>query len=641
MAYRANPFMERMSERITSDQEFVRLFSPNVIEELPEDVFAGAVHIFRSSPGGGKTTLLRAFTPTALQAFWNSRGTRELNDAYRGLVSRQILDEQNGPQMLGVLLSCASGYADLPPGATMAQEGLFRALLDCRIVLRTLRSLVTFLGFGSAEHLDAVQLEYGDLALDLKSIPTDLSATALLKWAEQSERKVYVELDSVINVDGSNMPSHIRFEGVLWLQSVRFRVDGKSVAPMRLLMIDDLHKLRKKQRTLLIDELTIGRTQIPVWLAERSIALGDDLLSQGVREGRELHAHSLELIWSTPRGQHQFQSHAQNILDRRLFVQSSIPPSMFSQHIRGQLQPDDVRKEVEKGIAAFRAKAERYRPKVRYSEWLSRADRLMEAANLDALRELYVTHILLARDESKRQLTLDFGPLEEEELEQRDSSQVRAAADIFMNEELKVPYYFGIDQLCVMATSNVEELLTLAAALYEAMLAKKVLRKSDHTLSPHEQEKVLREVAKRKHDFIPKSHTEGSRAQRLLDGIGSYCRERTFLPNAPIAPGVTGIRLSEKEFGELNSDGQCKLEQRATLKRVLAECVSENLLIIRDSSATTSRESGHVFYLNRTLCAYYGLPLQMGGWQDVTTSDLSEWMEKGRNVRRHSLLGLE
>ena len=46
-----------------------------------------------------------------------------------------------GPQVLGVLLSCASGYADLPPGATLDREGLFRALLDCRVVLRTLRSL--------------------------------------------------------------------------------------------------------------------------------------------------------------------------------------------------------------------------------------------------------------------------------------------------------------------------------------------------------------------------------------------------------------------------------------------------------------------------------------------------------------------
>src|SRR3954463_14454184 len=129
-----------MSER-TSDQEFVRLFSPRILERLPEDAFDGAVHIFRSPPGGGKTTLLRAFTPTALKAFWNARSVDEIDESYQGLLSRGIFDPQAGPQLLGIFLSCASGYADLPPGAAVAQDGLFRALLNSRIVLRALRSL--------------------------------------------------------------------------------------------------------------------------------------------------------------------------------------------------------------------------------------------------------------------------------------------------------------------------------------------------------------------------------------------------------------------------------------------------------------------------------------------------------------------
>jgi hypothetical protein len=253
----------------------------------------------------------------------------------------------------------------------------------------------------------------------------------------------------------------------------------------------------------------------------------------------------------------------------------------------------------------------------------------MAEASVEALRELYVASILLARDEAKRQMSLEF-PLSAEELEQRDSSQVQAAADIFLNNELGVPYYFGIERLCVMATNNVEELLSLASALYEGLQAKQVLRKRELLLSPHEQEKLLKEAAKRKRDFIPKSHTEGARAQRLLDGIGSYCRERTFLPNAPYAPGVTGVRLSQAELAGL--DSSLLAERGAILKRVLAECVAENLLVDRESAASTSRDGGTVFYLNRTLCVHYGLPLQMGGWQDVEARDLVEWMERGRGV---------
>jgi len=638
MAYRANPFLERMSERTTSDQEFARLFSPKIIERLGEDAFEGAVHIFRSPPGAGKTTLLRAFTPAALRAFWNARRVQEMNESYHRLVARQVLDEQDGPQLLGVLLSCASGYADLPPGATIAQEGLFRGLLDCRIVLRALRSLASFLGLGPGDQLDAIRLEYDEVAAELKSIPATSSAADLIRWAEQRERGVYAALDSIVGSDGGDMPSHVRFEAVLWLQSVRFIHSGKAVAPRRLLMIDDLHTLRRKQRALLIQELTEMRPLVPVWLAERSIALGEELLSQGAREGRDLREYSLQDLWTTDRGQHQFTTFAQNILDRRLEVQTLIPAGAFSQYLRSQLEPDDVDAAVARGIEVFRAEANRHKSNPRYSEWLAQAESYVAAASIESLHGLYVTRILLARDEARRQLTLELAPLSAEELDQRDSSQVQAAAEIFISNELKVPYYFGIERLCVMATNNVEELLALAGALYEGVQAKQVLRKPELLLSPLEQEKLLREVARRKRDFIPKNHSEGTRAQRLLDAIGSYCRDRTFLPNAPYAPGVTGIRLSQTELAKIGANQQPRIEQAAVLRRVLAESVAENLLVARPSAASTSRESGTVFYLNRTLCVHYGLPLQMGGWQDIATDELIDWMERGRGPGRRKLL---
>ena len=135
-------------------------------------------------------------------------------------------------------------------------------------------------------------------------------------------------------------------------------------------------------------------------------------------------------------------------------------------------------------------------------------------------------------------------------------------------------------------------------------------------------------------EFIPKNHTEGTRAQRLLDAIGTYCYEKTFLPNAPYSPGVTGIRLSQSQLARLDANGNGLMERISVLKRVLAECVAENLLVTRISAASTSRDSGTVFYLNRTLCVHYALPLQMGGWQDVDIEDLVDWMERGSGRRK-------
>jgi hypothetical protein len=638
MAYRANPFLERMSERTASDQEFVRLFSPKILEKLAEDAFGGAVHLFRSAPGGGKTTLLRAFTPAALRAFWNAKRAPEMAEALQNLIAHKVLNEQTGPEVLGVMLSCASGYADLPPGAALDREGLFRALLDCRVVLRTLRSLAVFMGYSPNDALDTVTLEYDVGASDLKSIPTAKRASELINWAEQRERAVYADLDSMVSKNGTAMSPHVRFEGVLWLQSVRFIVEGVAVAPRRLLMIDDVHKLRKKQRALLIEEFTDLRPSIPVWLAERSIALGDELIVQGSREGRDVRQYSLEDLWTTARGQYQFVSFAQNILDRRLDAQTEIPPGPFSQYLRGELQAGDVSEDIRQACAKLRDDTARYRSNPRYVEWVAKADASLADGTLESLREFYSTRILLARDALKNQMSLELAPLPAEELEQRDSSQVGNAAEIFQHEELNIPYYFGLERLCIMATNNVEELLFLAAKLYDALRAKQILRRTELLLSPREQEKLLKENAVRKRDFIPKNHTEGSRGQRLLDSIGSYCRERTFLPNAPYAPGVTGVRLSLQELGKLNS-GKLGV-QGEKLSRVLAECAAENLLVTRPSAPSTSRDGGTVFYLNRTLCAFYDLPLQTGGWQDVEAGKLIEWMERGRIPGKLQPLGV-
>lgn len=634
MAYNANPFLERMSERTTSDMEFVRLFSPKILEKLAEDAFDGAVHVFRSSPGAGKTTLLRAFTPPALRAFWHSRNRPELSESFQKLLNRGLLTEGESPQLLGVYLSCASGYADLPSSEGLQQEGLFRALLDCRIVLRTLRSLGALLGFSTPEQLAEVSLDQSSLP-DLQGIPGITNALELATWAEEHEQKVYAQLDSFMGPVNTALPAQFRFEGVLWLQAITFIHEGRIVGSKRILMVDDMHKLRRKQRALLVDELTVMRPSIPIWLAERTVALGTELLSQGAREGRDLREYNLDRLWSDAKGMNQFVSYAQNILDRRMKNQDAVPVGSFTQCLRDELVSGEVRTQVAQGIERFRSEVERHQSNQRYAQWLARADQYTSDQNLESLLELYVTRILLVRDESKRQLSLDL-TLTEEELEGRDSSQVRSAAELFMHEELGIPYYFGFDRLCVMATSNVEELLALAAALYVGLQAKQVLRKSEPILSPLEQDKLLREAASRKREFIPKSHTEGARAQRLLDSIGAFCYDQTFAPNAPYAPGVTGVRLSRAELAKLSAPGAFG-PPGLILQRVLAECAAENLLVQRESQATGSRDSGTVFYLNRSLCAYYGLPLQMGGWRDVSVGELMRWTERRLTPSRKSL----
>ncbi len=561
-----------------------------------------------------------------------SKGNNELKESFPQFVEKGVLNDQDGPQLLGVLISCASGYADLLPSASPIEEGPFRALLDCRVILRTIRSLSAFLGFAPDDPLDSIQLEYSDEAKDLQGIPKLTSARELAKWAEVQEKRIYAQMDSFAGNSSQSVPSIQRIESVLWLQSVRFIRNGSPVATKRLLMVDDLHRLRRKQRQILIDELTVQRPGIPVWLALRTLVLGDELLSQGAKAGRDIQEYSLEELWGSSKGIHQFLPFAQNVLERRMRQQDTVTGT-FAQRLREQLEPEEINGYLGPAIGALRADLQPHEKNARYSEWSSRAEKKAQDPSLDALLEFFVTRILVARDVSRKQMSFDL-TLPAEAIDDKDSSSLRAAAEILLHEELGLPFYYGMERLCVMATYNVEELLSMAAALYEGIVAKQVLRTRHQELSPDDQEKILRQVAARRLKFVPKQHTEGTRAQKLITSIGGYCRSRTFLLNAPYAPGVTGVRLSQSELEKLQGRTRPLGEQGDLLKRVLSECIAENLLVLRSSSASTARDAGSILYLNRTLCAHFGLPLQMGGWQDVSCTDLIEWMLRGWKPKR-------
>lgn len=627
-----NPYKERATDRTATDQAFVRLFSPKILENLPEDAFTGGVHLFVSPPGGGKTTLCRAFTPTALKAFWGNKDIPEMKESAKVLQELGVIDPVRGPQLLGVQLTCLSGYADLPSGMSMQHDGLFRALLNCRIVLRALRSLAASQNISSVEQLTNITIEYPSELQNLTAIPKEESPQKLAQWAELCERKVYSHLDALSDDDTSDkLPAHVRFEGVLWLHSVKFRANGEELVPRRVLMIDDLQALRKKQRELLKREFLDLRSRQSIWLAQRTAALSDEeVLSLGAREGRDVQVHSIEALLGNSRN--GFATFAQNVLDRRFGTQSLFRGTKFEQHLRSDISAKELEKPFRLAAEHYKKKTARFRNETQYQVWLSVADRICEKdlPTIEDLRALYTTRILIARNENSRQLSLV--PLAAEELEERDKSSIQAAAEIFAHEESSLPTYYGVDSLCSMATNNVEELLGLAAALYDGLEANQMLRRADAMLTAKDQERLLIDAAERKRDFISRSHSEGTRSKLLIDAIGSFCREKTFAPTAPYSPGVTGVRLSQTELEKLlqGQGGPEKLVKN--LRQVLSECVADNLFFIKESAPTTGREGGNVFYLNRTLCAYFGLPLGLGGWQDVKVSELIEWMQLGRKL---------
>ena len=118
------------------------------------------------------------------------------------------------------------------------------------------------------------------------------------------------------------------------------------------------------------------------------------------------------------------------------------------------------------------------------------------------------------------------------------------------------------------------------------------------------------------------------------------CRERTYEPNAPYAPGVTGIGISSHDRLALiraakDGPGSAYYE----LASILSACVAQNLFEVRENLRHDSKD-WVVLYLNRMFCAKYDLVYHTGGWQRVSLKRLQEWARgvQTRSGQRMSLI---
>src|SRR5580698_7457839 len=107
-----NPFRLRRSESIDTDAAFLTLFEPGLLEVLSDDSLRESVRILRSAAGGGKTSLIRLFTPAILRALAARKGEDRIRELYQRMKELDALDE-NGPRVLGVMLTCGPGYSML------------------------------------------------------------------------------------------------------------------------------------------------------------------------------------------------------------------------------------------------------------------------------------------------------------------------------------------------------------------------------------------------------------------------------------------------------------------------------------------------------------------------------------------------
>lgn len=632
-----NPFRLRASKRSVRDEQFVRLFAAGALELLndAEEPWSGLVFL-RSAPGGGKTTLLRLLTPGPLKKVARLQDDPDVKPTRDALVKAGAITS-DAPAILGVMIGFTNDYRDLDEieGTTGRAKGVFRALINARIVLATLRAMLERSEKSYPADLGSLRATW--TPVDGSTLPAAATGVELHEWASRIEEGVFDVLDD-LGSDGKPQPKAASgLEALHWFATASLSDTQGVIDLKRVLLLDDLQFLGEDQSKWLKEALTTARASCGIWVAERLEALpAADLLAEGALEDRDYDGEiRLERRWRK-RGP-AYVRFVDQIANLRVHEADGFESRTFFPALADELEPTKWNPVFEEGSRQIEQRLRRrVGSQQRYSQWLAQGTAAEGSPRQRALawREL---EIYIERDLAKSQAAFDFDALTEEDLGDKESSAVSAAAEIFLSRECKAPVYFGRQKLASLSSSNADQFVELAGDLFEELSAKTVGRRNDDTmLSAERQHEILKEAAERRWEGIPRRFSRGYQARSFLDAVGTFCQSQTFRPSAPYPPGVTGFGITMQDRARL-TDVDKNAKVYADLRAVLAALVSQNLL----EPTLDHRNKGEnllVFYMNRLLCAKFDLPLGYGGWRKKSLQELADWMTKGAAAVERSLV---
>jgi hypothetical protein len=622
-----NPFRHRTSEQESQQglRRFLRTYGSGILEMLPEDIWDRPV-IVQSAPGAGKTSLLRTFTAEALREVADHPD--ELAPLHAQLSELSAI-EDGQVRLLGVRLALKRDYqaiGDLGLTPERAVKVFFR-LLDAKLVQAIADALLHAVPDAS---IDSLRWEAGTAGAEALRRLGGPEFTRVLEWAERTHRELLDYLDAVLPPDLDGLTGHHAPYTVQALSGANFSLDGRTLELAPLLMFDDAQELGNSQRAGLLHALSDRDLILHRWLAERYQAMSaDEVIADGEPDRAYLRLRiedEARHLGGIRRGRRTrgFDRLLVEIADLRaapMLHSAADEVRSFSDLLE---EPQDcsasriakVNGDLDARLLAIADGSPRY------GEWLTLA-----AGKRGYPGAVYrrVMQILVARDRGRGQDTLFNVALNEKELEARWASGLSEAAALLLRHELQVPFYAGVDRLTALASENIEQYIALSGELFEEVLARSTLNQT-LTLDPVRQDRIVTGVSETFWRNIPERLSDGREIQRLLLHVATLCRKDTYRETAPYPPGVTGTAISMRDRQRLLDprwrDG---IKGADELFGALAGAVGHNLLRAELDYAVKG-DRWMVLYLNRMLCARFGLPLGYGGFRERPLEELCGWM---------------
>ncbi len=631
-----NPFRLRASEYIESDNTFIRLFGPEVLDTLPTEQTFSKVHFLRSAEGGGKTSLLRLFSPNVLLTLYSLRKREDCKELYQKMCNLGAISD-DGAQVLGITLSCASNYAALEDMEIDLgrKERLLYGLLNARIVLAALRGAMTLKKLEYPSDLSKLKVNVAHASELPLGLDSKCDGKNLYDWATGLERKVCEAIDSFGPSKIEALTGNGTLSSLFLIAPGAISIDNQPVARHVFLMLDDVQKLTVRQRRRLLQTLIDLRSSVGVWVSERFEALStDEMLASGSKQGREYgKVILLENYWrGYPR---KFEKFVSDIAERRA-RNADAEIETFSQCLQSSLDGAEWRDKLSeiletivdrvREIIKSHAEQKTYQ-KSQFNEWLTDREK-MDGTIWERAVAWRALEILIEREKRKSQPSLLDEPLSVDALRKKDDSAVRASAELFLAKEFNLPYYYGPTMLSKLASANIEQYLWLAGDQFEEIVSAALLKKATD-LTPVRQQAILKKASDALWNDIPKRVRHGREVRDFLESLGRFCQWMTYKPTAPNDIGVNGTAILMRERTLLmNREEIEKYRNYDDLAKTVASAIAHNLLEpVLDYSC--KNKQWMVLNLNRLLCVKFNLPLNYGKFKEKSLDELNVWLQKG------------
>lgn len=640
-----NPFYTRASEYTDQDNKYIRLFSPEVLTIFNPSHIWATVNILRSSPGGGKTTLLKLFTPRILKTVERNKEERSAfgdhcRRIYEALSELKVF-EGNDLLVIGSLISFNNEYASLE--YLKVDQGqrirLFNSLLNVRIILSVLQSISIAADIIFPNKLDSISFNTMDQHLLPAPLRNIRNGSELYDWACNQEELIAKEIDSVFP---TNKDDIVRVDDLYALHLFtpsNVLINGNKINGRILVMLDDVNNLSSFQREYFLKKVIDKRSLVNIWISERFKALTmNEIFSEGNTVGRDVFHIEMENFWADKRNYAKFEKFAKAVANKRVEEALIEDRREFASFLLEKV--DYSHEEVSGIIGLIKEKIHELYGQDRYKAILD--SKIPEGDLLNQLIELRSLEILLYRDKNKVQQSMDFAEeLSSEELEENEGSDVINAAKLFINYKYKLPYYYGISSVCRLASFNIEQFLFISGNLFEEVISnaiKKISNKhTDVELSANKQESIIRRVCNARWKEMAIKVPDYEDVHRFLNSIGEFCQNQTYTPNAWNSPGLNGIALSMSDRRYLKDIIANKPEHPYyRLAKVITTCISYNLVDIK-LNYKCKGDNWMIIYLNRLFCVHFNLPLHNGKFKEQKLMELLNWVSKGYSKKEIKL----